>query len=137
MLLMSNMRHQQTERQYFQAGSNNSDNNNKNICALKVAEALRVDHTVRYLHTISDLVRAARSKYTVRSRLSAVKKGTSAGQARAKLENISAKEQGPVYGYVIRVNGHVILTDKKGKTMVDTDPRKADRRKITHCYALM
>jgi len=51
-------------------GSNNSENPNQNICARAVAYALDVDKEVRYLHTLNDLIKAARKKWTVRSRFS-------------------------------------------------------------------
>jgi len=35
--------------------------------------------------------------------------------------------------FTIGVPGHALLVDHKGKTVVDTDPRKADRRKVNHC----
>lgn len=50
--------------------SNNPMNPNKNICARAVAYALDVDKEVRYLHTLKDLIKAARKKWTVRSRFS-------------------------------------------------------------------
>ena len=63
------------QRKQFKKKSNNTANNNKNICALRVAEYLRVESMVRYLHTKDDLVRAVRKAYTVRSRMSAVNDG--------------------------------------------------------------
>ena len=125
-------------RDYYKSGSNNSQNNNKNICALRVAQALNVADKVRYLHTISDLCRAARHIYSVRSRLSAIGgKGTTVGSARKKLAKVSAQSDERIYGYIIRVAGHVILCSPEGETWVDTDPRLRDRRGITHCYALL
>lgn len=123
-------------RDYYKSDSNNSENNNKNICALEVAKALGVAHQVRYLHTITDLVRAARTRYTVRSRMSKVK-GKSVGGARKTLAKVSATDTvGTTIGYIIRVDGHVILTLPDGTTHTDTDPRQRDARRITHCYAV-
>lgn len=123
-----------TRRQNFRNTSNNVVNRNKNICGLAVAEVLGVASTVHYLHTISDVVRAARNRFTVRSRLSAVGKGKTVGQARAKFQKI-AQEEGAKF-FIVRVDGHVILVNHEGLTVVDTDPRKRDRRKITHCFAV-
>ena len=124
-------------RQYLKNGSNNSHNPNQNICALEVAKRMGVNDNVRYLHTVSDIVRAARTKYSVRSRKSQLKAGSSVGNARTQLAKITAKNYEKIYGYIIVVKGHVLLLSYDGRTLVDTDPRKADRRKITHCYALM
>jgi len=127
-----------TDRQYYRAGSNNPENPNKNLCTIAVAEALGVVDRVRYLHTITDLCRAARTRYSVRSRMSAVGgKGTSVGQARAKMASVTSKSNEAIYGYIIRVDGHVILCRPDGSTHTDTDPRQRDRRGITHLYALL
>ena len=112
----------QKHRQHLKNTSNNSENNLKNICVLKVAKKLGVDHTVHYLHCVKDLVRATRNKYTVRSRLSSLGKNPTVGKIRSKL----SKEKGL---YIIRVKGHVLLMDSEGKTIVDTSPRKRDKRK--------
>jgi gluconate kinase len=120
-------------RQYFQDRSNNESNPNKNICALRVAEALRCDDKVRYLHTIDDLVRATRKVWKVVSRASGLK-GKSVGKIRSKLQDIAAKDG--FFCFILRVDGHVILTDAQGRTCVDTAPRKADRRRVTHVYGI-
>ena len=90
---------------------------------------LRCDDLVRYLHTIDDLVRAARKVWKVVSRASGLK-GKSVGKIRSKLRDIAAKEG--FICFILRVDGHVILVDAKGRTCVDTAPRKVDRRKVTH-----
>jgi len=130
---MSNM----SARQYMKERSNNSHNPNQNICALEVAKRMGVNKNVRYLHTVKDIVRAARTKYSVRSRKSQLKTGSSVGNARKQLAKISENNPKKIYGYIIVVKGHVLLMSYDGRTLVDTAPRKADRRKITHCYALM
>ena len=117
--------------------SNNLVNPNQNICAQKVAKFLGCVDTTRYLHVISDLVISARKKgWTVRSRMSNVK-DMSVGNCRNTLAKLSACEKLEdtcVFGYIIRVHGHVIFLNASGDTVVDTAPRKRDRRKITHCY---
>tara|TARA_A100001037_G_scaffold270738_1_gene265773 strand:- start:99 stop:494 length:396 start_codon:yes stop_codon:yes gene_type:complete len=117
-------------RQSFQKGSNNPDNPNQNICVQAVAFALGVDYRVRYLHTIKDLVRAARLAYTVRSRKSAVGNAKTVGAIRNKVKDLGASY------YILRVAGHVLLLGSDGKTLVDTDPRKRDKRKVTHIYGV-
>lgn len=110
--------------------SNNKDNPNKNMCALEVAKVFRVDTMVTYLHTVEDLVSALRKRYTVRSRRSSIK-GDTVGQ----LRNSIAKN-GDAIAYLVLVKGHVLVLDQNGKTAVDTDPKKRDRRKVVKIYGI-
>tara|TARA_R110002020_G_scaffold102008_1_gene239826 strand:- start:238 stop:714 length:477 start_codon:yes stop_codon:yes gene_type:complete len=133
------------QRDNFKATSNNTENNNQNICAKAVAHALGgSDEQVRYLHCIQDIVGAARKVgFQVRSRKSNLKKNSTVGAARKTIRKLAEKENEkflwfriqPV-AYIVRVEGHALLMDNDGNTIVDTDPRKADRRKITHFYAV-
>ena len=120
-----------TARQTARLKSNNKQNGNKNICALRVAQALNVHEESRYLHTINDLVYAARKAYTVRSRGSNVN-GKTVGASREKLTELAAKHN--TIGFIVRVDGHVLFINNEGQTVIDSDPRKRDKRKITHCY---
>ncbi len=120
-----------TARQQAREKSNNKDNGNKNICALRVAQALGVHEETRYLHTVNDLVYAARKRFTVRSRGANIK-GKTVGASRAKLIDLATKHN--TIGFIVRVAGHVLLIDNEGRTIVDSDPRQRDKRKITHCY---
>jgi hypothetical protein len=114
--------------------SNNKKNPNKNICTLAVAKHLGVGKVTTYLHTTCDVVRAARTKYTVRSRQSKIN-GLGIGQARERLALIAKMQTEKVKGFIVYVNGHILFLNKHGKTVVDTDPRlKADKRKIKGCY---
>ena len=126
-----------TTRQHYRNKSNNSVNSNKNICGLAVAKALGVEGTTRYLHTKTDIVRAIRTKFKVRSRLSNVKDKT-VGASRKKLVDIANKmgEDNLVWGFLIMVEGHVLLLDADANTFVDTDPRQRDKRKIKACYVI-
>ena len=45
------------------------------------------------------------------------------------MHEYATKEQ-HLIAYVIRVEGHVLMIDRNGKTLVDTAPRKRDRRKV-------
>ena len=121
-----------TARQKERSKSNNKDNTNKNICALRVAQALGVAKDTRYLHNVKDMIYAARKAYTVRSRMSNVK-GKTVGGARAKMIDM-ATEHSTAVGFIVIVKGHVLLIDKMGSTIVDTDPRQRDKRKIMACY---
>ena len=120
------------------AKSNNPLNPNQNICALAVARHYHVADKVRYLHKMPDLVKALRFCYTVRSRKSAVKKNTVGGM-RKDLVELTTSEQikgNTVRGYVVRVRDHVIAMNKFGQTVVDTDSRKKDKRRVTHVYVV-
>lgn len=125
-----------TRRDFYRNRSNNAKNTNKNVCVLAVASVLRVDSTVHYLHTWEDLLRATRNSFTVRSRFSQVK-GKSIGAARAKMAAIAAKEDQQVLGFLVGIEGHVLFCDAEGRTVVDTDPRKRDRRKVTELAVVM
>lgn len=119
------------KRQKRIAASNNKQNPRKNICAEAVARALGVSRHVRYLHFISDLVRAARVDYMVRSRMSAARaRGKTVGGIRANLATLGARY------YIVRTEDHVLLLGREGQTLVDTAPRKRDRRRITHIYGV-
>lgn len=126
-----------TTRQTYRNKSNNNDNSNKNVCALAVATALGVEKSTRYLHTLTDIVKAARSKFKVRSRLSNVKDKT-VGAARKTLIKLASNiaNDNLVYGFIVMVDGHVLLLDSEAKTFVDTDPRQRDKRKIKACYVV-
>lgn len=116
-------------RQAYRAGSNNPRNTNQNVCGQRVCVVLGVADNVRYLHHQSDIVRAIRTRFSVRSVKSAVR-ATTVGAARSKVAKIDA------VGFVCFVAGHVLLLDSTGKTIVDTAPRKQDRRKLKAIYGI-
>jgi len=119
-----------TKRERSRSQSNNRENPNKNLCVLAVAKALGVADKVHYLHTIDDLTRALRTRFSVRSRKSSLPKNATVGKARLKAPEFGAKY------YVALVPGHVILLGRDGKTLIDTDPRKVDRRKVLRFYGV-
>jgi glutamate dehydrogenase/leucine dehydrogenase len=82
---------------------------------------------------MEDLVLTMRTKYTVRSRESQVR-GKTIGQIRAKLPKLA--EEVNAIAFIARVKGHVMALDVAGKTMVDTDPRQRDKRRVTHLYVV-
>tara|TARA_B100001059_G_C17639810_1_gene478769 strand:- start:308 stop:772 length:465 start_codon:yes stop_codon:yes gene_type:complete len=124
-------------RKRYKQGSNNQQNPNKNICALRVAQALDVDDKVRYIHTITDLVRASRFRWQVRSRNSKlIKKGkTTVSQLKKKLLKHIDKEKN-ILALIVHVEGHVLLLDSDSTVLVDTAPRKRDVRKVFNVYAV-
>lgn len=119
-----------SSREANRISSNNCDNPNKNICVLEVAQFLGVSENVRYLHYLKDLVRASRMDYVVRSRKSTLG-GATVGGSRKLI-----KEKGDAKFYIVRISGHVLLLNANGDTIVDTAPRKRDRRKLTHIYGV-
>ena len=127
-----------TTRDFYRRKSNNSQNPNKNICVLAVADYFGVSDLVHYLHRTADLVNAVRKTAIVRSRTSYVKKLSIAG-ARNKMRELTSilENNGNwVVGYIVRVHGHVLLLDKVGQPRIDTSPRKVDRRKIMKLYVV-
>lgn len=125
-------------RDQKRALSNNAENPNKNLCVLAVAAALGCGECTRYLHTIRDLVYCLRKYWTVRSR-GARTVGKTVGAVRHLLPRLAA-EVGAT-AFVVRVRttptqGHVLLLDPDGRTIVDTAPKKSDRRRITDLYVV-
>ena len=101
----------------------------KTVCNTAVLDALGVAHKARYLHSVTDCVRVLRNNgFLVRSRKSRIKEGSTVGSVRKQLAKLE-----PGF-FLVRVDKHVILMGYDGKTLVDTAPRKRDRRKITHIY---
>jgi hypothetical protein len=125
------------QRMKARATSNNPANPNKNVCALKVAQALYVADETRYLHTWEDLKRAIGKLWSFRSVKSAVKlkDGGTVGSIRKALK-AHAEASGECAGYVVMVEGHVLLLDMEGNTVVDTAPRQRDRRAVKEVYAV-
>ena len=123
--------HMRKYRHEMRNTSNNASNPNKNVCALAVAKMLCCDKQTRYLHNWGDLQRAIRSLWSMRSVKSYVKAtpDSTVGSLRKAMNDYAAKEQ-HLIAYVIRVEGHVLMIDRNGKTLVDTAPRKRDKRKV-------
>jgi len=115
-------------RDKLRSQSNNRDNPNKNRCALAIARALGVENEVKYLHTIDDLKRAASKHYSVRSVKSMVKSDT-VGGARKNLD-------GRACAYLVMVKDHALLMSRIGRTVIDTDPRLRDKRKILGIWGI-
>ena len=72
--------------------------------------------------------------YSVRSRKSAFKGATTVSQVSKMIK--SYKDYTDDVCYMIHVHGHVLLLNSEGKTVVDTDPRKRDRRKVISVKAV-
>ena len=74
-----------------------------------------------------------RKGFSVRSRASAFKvkpfNKTSIGQLRASIKTADGDASNRYY---VGVVGHAMVLNGQGVTVVDTDPRTRDRRKVTH-----
>ena len=78
-----------------------------------------------------------RAGYAVRSRASKLgKRESTVGAARQKIADIAQGEP-EIIAFVARVDGHVLVLGRDGQTIVDTDPRKNDRRKLRGLFAVM
>ena len=78
-----------------------------------------------------------RAGYSVRSRMSKLsKKEGTVGAARGKLAAV-AESEAEIIAFVVRVEGHVLVVGRDGQTLVDTDPRSQDRRKVKGVLAVM
>lgn len=78
-----------------------------------------------------------RAGYSVRSRASKLgKKASTVGSARKKIAEIAEAEPN-IVAFVARVKGHVLVVGRNGQTLVDTDDRKNDRRKLVGLVAVM
>lgn len=104
----------------------------KTVCTSAVLTFFGVDRsTYRFAQTITDAMNILRRNgFSVRSRKSLAGKNCSIGKFRDKVR--SGKIEGK--NFLIRVDGHAMVVNGNGETVVDTDPRKRDRRKITHVY---
>ena len=122
-------------RAAYRKGSNNEVNPNQNICTQAVARWAGVEDSVRYLHTNNDLKRALRTRFSVRSIKSALGKAKTVGAARKVIAKLFADRNDLIAIYV-SVPGHAMLVDRNGETIVDTDPRTRDRRRIVHANGL-
>lgn len=72
--------------------------------------------------------------YSVRSRKSVFKKAATVGALRKLIENHKDEVENVVY--YIHVEEHVLLLNSLGETIVDTDPRLKDKRKVKAIEAI-
>ena len=110
----------------------------KTVCVTAVLTALGIPidrfqstSTAKNVDAYEGVIR--RNGFALRSRKSAAGPRETVGGVRSKI----AKFGDPVGTvYLIRVTAHVLLLDRDGKTIVDTDPRKRDRRTIGKIHAI-
>lgn len=103
----------------------------KTVCSTAVLAFFGIDaSTFHYSQNITDILRLLRSRgYSARSRMSTVGRGTSVGRLRSRIAKHDEKGW-----WLVRVPGHAMLLKWDGSTVVDTAPRKRDRRQVTHLY---
>ncbi len=78
-----------------------------------------------------------RNGFSVRSRMSQLKTTErTVGASRRKLKSV-AKSEGDIIAFVVRVQGHVLVLNRDGQTVVDTDKRIRDKRKVLGVFAVM
>tara|TARA_R110002020_G_scaffold80389_1_gene200641 strand:+ start:272 stop:820 length:549 start_codon:yes stop_codon:yes gene_type:complete len=121
----------------------------KTVCTSSVIAHFGIPpSTYHYSGSIPDIKRILqRGGFSVRSRKSACKLTYRAEQANGKMKTLrrlhadlpSVAKIRPLLRklndaadarYLVLVPGHVLLLDGNGKTIVDTDDRKVDRRKV-------
>lgn len=128
-------------RQSLKDRSNNKENPNKNWCGLTVANALGVADATLYLHTWSDLARAIRTCWSFRSVKTMLKVKpyqTTVGAVRVRIRRKGTNKPSisDPTAYVVMVDHHVLMLDTEGNTIIDTDPRERDARKIHKIYGV-
>ena len=74
-----------------------------------------------------------RNGFAVRSRRSRLPRSCSVGKAR---ERLAGMDDGPRTVYAVVVPSHVLLLSRDGRTLIDTAPRKRDRRQVCKVYAI-
>lgn len=78
-----------------------------------------------------------RHGYAVRSRLSRIKKANSIGKVRKQIQSWD-DPMGTKYLVVVQGSGycHAMVLDQSGTTVIDTAPRKKDKRKVVKIHAV-
>jgi hypothetical protein len=74
-----------------------------------------------------------RHGFALRSRKSSIPRNASVGRARRAIASFN-DPIGTVY--IVRVQGHLLLVDDRGATIVDTSPRQRDRRQVVEIHAV-
>lgn len=105
----------------------------KTICTSSVLSFFGIDpgeyHYSDHSRDVKNILR--RKGYSVRSRASALglSKGLTVGELRKKLKAYDGCESN---AYYLGVKGHAMVIAGNGVTLVDTAPRKRDRRQVVH-----
>lgn len=115
----------------------------KSVCVTACLTALGVPvERFHYTGGTGDNRRAVilrRFGYKVRSRMSRLGRNATTGRARVAIRKMQ-DPAGTVYMVcqlgTARNSGHMILIDATGKTIVDTAPRKIDKRRVFSIHAV-
>ena len=116
----------------------------KTVCTSTVLGALGIPpEAYHYGSTVARYSAVLRNHgYSVRSRDSHTKKATTVGAVRALLQKGGADKWGDPSStkYLLRVvcgkETHLMTLGRDGETLVDTAPRKVDRRKVLKVLAV-
>lgn len=111
-----------------------SNGRRKTVCTSAVLAAFGIDiSNYHYSDSRYDVCRILRRNgWSVRSRKSSIPRNASMGKLRAWLFKNGEYELGA--RYYVGVPGHAILLSAAGETIVDTSPRRNDRRRIKHIF---
>ena len=105
----------------------------KTICTSNVIAFFGIpSSSYKYSDCKTDVTRILRRHgFSVRSRMSALcgKKRITIGALRNRIAHLG--ESGAFY---VSVPGHAMLLDSTGRTIIDTAPRKRDRRQVISVY---
>jgi hypothetical protein len=105
----------------------------KTICTSAVLSSFGIHHSeFHYAENATTVKNVLRRKgFSVRSRKSALKVNaqTTIGQLRVAIQKIDGSTKNRYY---VGVVGHAMVLNGEGKTIIDTAPRKKDRRKVVH-----
>lgn len=110
----------------------------KTKCASAVATHFSAYYRSEYLQTIFDLCRAVQAQGYAITEEEIIRTGRTAfrvGETRRYVKALRRMEG----SFILRVedgrrDGHFIILDTDGTTLVDTSPRKRDGRRVTHLY---
>ena len=111
------------------------------MCVTAVLTSLGVPvESFKYTGSCMDNRRNAilnRHGFACRSRISRIGRNTTMGKARAKVAKLN---EGSNVKYMVCLrygtSAHLILIDHKGETIVDTDPRVRDSRRVVAIHAV-
>ena len=105
----------------------------KTVCTSAVLASFGIHHSeFHYAENATTVKNVLRRKgFSVRSRKSAFKVNgkTTIGQLR---KAILKADGNPKNRFYVGVIGHAMVLNGSGQTVVDTDPRTRDRRKVVH-----
>lgn len=112
------------------------------LCAMAILQTLGV-HNARWTYNKGRNIyrnTLRRNGWGVRSRDTALgvsrKSGISVTDLKKRIGSYADHERYAV-AYLVRVEAHVLLIDKFGEVVVDTDPQASDRRQVLHVDAIV